>query len=235
MRNDFLTFGKVNSSDYSVGLRGNHLFDAPQRDYKSYSIPGRNGDLTIDNHRYKNTEVVYEAYIAKDFARNMDAFRNAIMSQIGYQRLEDTIHPEEFRMGIIAPFEVDMKGVMKGGEFNLKFNCKPQRYLKSGEKTISYTANGSILNRTLFSSKPYLRIYGTGAGTVGIGTETITISAISTYVDIDCEIMDAFKGNTNCNGYVSFTDDISLHPGANGITMTGNITKVEVTPRWYIL
>ena len=128
-----------------------------------------------------------------------------------------------------------MAGVMKGGEFNIEFDCKPQRFLKSGEHTISYTANGSIRNNTNRQAKPFLRVYGTGAGTVGIGSETITISAISSYVDIDCEIMDAFKGATNCNGNVSFSNDIIIQSGDVGITMTGNITKVDVTPRWWVV
>jgi phage-related protein len=78
-------------------------------------------------------------------------------------------------------------------------------------------------------------VYGTGAGTVGIGSQTSTISAISSYVDIDCEIMDAYKGAVNCNGNVSFTDDIVLGPGENNISKSGNISKVVITPRWWII
>lgn len=235
MRDDFFVFGGINSKDYGVGIRGNHLFDAPERDYTSYEIPGKNGDLVIDNNRYKNKLYIYEAYIVKNFPANADGLRDALLSQKGYQRLEDTIHPDMFRMAIIKPFEIEMAGVMKGGEFNIEFDCKPQRFLKSGEHTISYTANGSIRNNTNQQAKPFLRVYGTGAGTVGIGSETITISAISSYVDIDCEIMDAFKGATNCNGNVSFSNDIIIQSGDVGITMTGNITKVDVTPRWWVV
>lgn len=235
MRDDFFMFGEISSKDYGVGIRGNHLFDAPERDYTSYQVPGKNGDLVIDNNRYKNKPLVYEAYIVRDFPTNVDGLRNALLAQKGYHKIEDTIHPKEFRMGIIKPFEIEMAGIMKGGEFNITFDCKPQRFLKSGEQVISYIANGAIMNNTRFPAKPFLRIYGTGAGTVGIGSETITISSISDYVDIDCEIMDAFKGATNCNGNVSFTNDIVIQSGEVGITMTGNITKIDVTPRWWIV
>ena len=121
------------------------------------------------------------------------------------------------------------------GMFTLEFDCKPQRFLKSGEEPVEFTANGILYNRTMQNAKPLLRVYGTGAGTVGIGSETITISAISTYVDIDCEIMDAYKGAVNCNGNVSFTDDIVLGPGENNISKSGNISKVVITPRWWII
>lgn len=131
---------------------------------------------------------------------------------------------------------IDTAGYMnRGGKFTLEFDCKPQRFLKSGEEPIELTTGGAILNRTEFPSKPMLRVYGSAAGTVGIGGQTITISTINAYVDIDCEIMDAYKGSTNCNGNVSFTDDIVLAPGETTISMTGGITKVEITPRWYII
>lgn len=235
MRDDYLIFGEVNSQDYHVGIYGNQLFNAPEREYEKITIPGRDGELLIDQNRYKNKTVPYDAYIVKNFASNIEGFISAMVSQHGYQRLEDTIRPDEYRLAKINPFEVDVKGVLKGGVFTMEFDCKPQHFLKSGEVEITLTADGTILNATQFDAKPLLRIYGSGEGTVGIGSETITISTIDEYVDIDCEIMDAYKGSTNCNSNVSFTDNIVLSAGSNGITITGDISSVAITPRWYIL
>lgn len=235
LRNDYLVFGNANTRDYGVGIYGDKLADPPERDYEYVEIPGKNGDLIIDKGRYKNKFISYKAYIIDKYAVNIMGLRNALLTQKGYQKLDDTVNPDEFRMGQVIPFEIDEVGVLKAGEFTIQFNCKPQRYLKSGEAPITFSAAGSIFNQTSEASKPFLRVYGSGAGTVGIGSETITISAINSYVDIDCEIMNAFKGATNCNKDVSFTNDIVLNPGLNGITITGNITSVEITPRWFII
>lgn len=164
-------------------------------------------------------------------------FVNFAGSRVGYQRLEDTYHPYEYRMArFISKMSVDTAGYMnRSGQFSLEFDCKPQRFLKSGEEAIEFTQNGILYNRTEFETKPFLRVYGSGAGTVGIGSNTITISAISEYVDIDCEIMDAYKGAINCNSMVSFTNDIVLKPGNNNIAKSGNISKVVITPRWWII
>ena len=99
---------------------------------------------------------------------------------------------------------------------------------------MTFTSNGSIENPTEFESKPLLRVYGTG--TLGIGSQSITISQADVYTDIDCEMMDCFKGTANKNANVSFSDYNfpTLMPGTNGISLTG-ITKVEITPRWWIL
>lgn len=233
----FFTFGAVKSIDYGVLISGEGTFNRPKRDYDEETVPGRNGTLLIDRGRFQNIAIEYPACIADDMPGRIDAFLNDLAALTGYQRLEDTYHPYEYRLAqFTGEVKVKTEGYMnRHGKFDIKFNAMPQRYLKSGEKAIAYTANGTILNRTTMPSKPYLRIFGTGAGTVGIASETITISSISTYVDIDCDIMDAFKGSTNCNGNVSFTGPITIPAGAHGITMTGNITKVEVTPRWYLI
>ena len=69
-----------------------------------------------------------------------------------------------------------------------------------------------------------------------MGDYLITISQIDGYMDIDCELMDAYKGTLNCNSYVSFNaDSFRMEPGQNGITFTGGITKVVITPRFFII
>ena len=87
-------------------------------------------------------------------------------------------------------------------------------------------------NPTLFDALPFLRVYGTGI--LGIGSHTITITAADVYTDIDCEMMDCFKGSANKNQYVQFSgnDFPTLEPGVNGFSFSG-ITKVEVKPRWW--
>lgn len=234
---NYLTFAGRSTHEFGIMISGEGTYNSPERNVEKEEVPGRNGDLLFDRGNFKNIEVAYPAFIKLGMPEKARDFFNYAASLIGYQRLEDTYHPYEYRMArFISKVKVETIGYMnRGGEFDIEFDCKPQRFLKSGEDPVEFTSNGTIYNRTLFNAKPLLRIYGTGAGTVGIGSETITISSISSYVDIDCEIMDAYKGATNCNGNVSFTDDIVLRPGEVGVSMTGNITKVVITPRWYII
>lgn len=232
----FLTYAGRSTKEFGIFISGEGTFSAPERNTSSQEVPGRNGALLFDMGNYKNMPVKYPAFIINGLPTRIRDFLNFAGAQIGYQRLEDTYHPYEFRM---AKFKtnpsIETAGYMnRSGSFTLEFDCKPQRFLKSGEETITLTTNGVLYNRTLQKAKPLLRVYGT-SGTIGIGSETITISSINDYVDIDCEILDAYKGAVNCNGNVSFTDDIILKPGNNNIAMSGNITKIVITPRWWIL
>lgn len=234
---NYLTFAGKSTNEFGIWISGESTYGAPERNIQSQEVAGRNGNLLFDMGNFRNISVSYPAAIKRDMPSRFRDFVNFAGSRVGYQRLEDTYHPYEYRMArFISKMSVDTAGYMnRSGQFSLEFDCKPQRFLKSGEEAIEFTQNGILYNRTEFETKPFLRVYGSGAGTVGIGSNTITISAISEYVDIDCEIMDAYKGAINCNSMVSFTNDIVLKPGNNNIAKSGNISKVVITPRWWII
>lgn len=231
MRN-WLTFDGKSTKDFGVYISGEGTYNAPERDEEKISVPGKNGDVVIDNGRYLNVALSYSAFIYRDFSVNIEGLRNFLLSARGYKRLEDTYHPEEFRMAKWnGDFQADVVPYLGAGEFKLSFDCKPQRFLKAGEKTEMFTSAGMLINLTTQDAKPLIRAYGTGS--FGVGDATMTISAADVYTDIDCDIMDAYKGTTNCNGNISGAFPV-LRPGENGISLTG-ITRLEIIPRWWVL
>ena len=236
MRQWFIFNGK-SSKDFGVYISGLNTFGAPERDVDIISISGRNGDLTIDNGRYKNIDVSYPAFIFDRFDNNIEGLRNFLLSQSGYKRLEDTYHPNEYRLARyksgLTPKVIDE---LYAGEFDLTFDCYPQRYLKSGDQTITMTADGSLFNEYAQIAKPIIRAYGTGSFTVG--DVTVTINSADDYTDIDCELQEAYKDDltTNCNANITLDDGVfpSLISGENAITLDG-ITQLDIKPKWWIL
>ena len=62
-----------------------------------------------------------------DFAEAISDFRNMLCSANGYCRLEDEYNPDEYRMAVYkSGLEVDPT-LLKAGEFDITFECKPQR------------------------------------------------------------------------------------------------------------
>lgn len=235
MRN-YLTFAGHDSTEFNIWISGSGTFDSPSRDVSQIVIPGRNGVLLQDNGRYNPLPISYPAFISNDFVKSFEAFRAFLCSQIGYKRLEDTYHPEEFRLAYFSDsLSPSVKTLNRSGEFTLKFTCKSERYLKSGEKTISFEDDAQIFNPTLYPSKPLIRVYGTGR--VGIGSYIITVTAVDDYVDIDCDSENAFKGSENCNSDIELTSGsfIRIDPGNNGVLLDGNISKIEIIPRWWTI
>lgn len=227
------------SEDIGVYISGNGVYNAPERDYEMVSIPGKNGQLAIDHGRYENIEVTYPCFIwantQQEFREKMKTIRAKLTSKLGYKRLEDTYHPDEYRMSIYkAGIEVDPVYYNRAGEFELTFDCKPQRFLKSGENQVTVANNGTISNPTLFESLPIIETQG--AGTLTINNSTITITNTGKTI-LDSEMMEAYMEENGA--IIPKNDSVSgefpkLQSGANTVSRTG-ITSVKITPRWWTL
>lgn len=161
-----LTFDGIDSRDYGIYITGEAVFNAPTRDAEMVVIPGRNGTFLKDNGRYDNISVSYTAGCfadtEADFAEQVSDFRNAICSRIGYKRLEDDYNPDEYREAVYkAGLEVTPL-MLKAGEFTITFECKPQRFLTSGETPMTMMSGATLTNPTPFPSKPLIQAVGYG-------------------------------------------------------------------------
>ena len=143
-----LIFDGEDSRDYGVYITGQAVFNAPERDVEMITIPGRNGEFALDQGRFENITVTYPAGIfadtEADFAQAISDFRNFLCSRKGYCRLTDDYNPDEYRMGIYKS-GLDVKPAqLKAGEFNITFDCKPHRFLTSGETPVTMPGKNLI-------------------------------------------------------------------------------------------
>lgn len=232
----FFTVNGKSCKDYNMVCSDAKIHNIAEKDVDTIQVPGRNGDLVISNNRYENVPLVYPTVIMKNFIENFSYFVNYIQSFDGYVRIEDTFKTDEFYMarykGETSPKKMALDN---SGVFEVEFERKPQRWLKSGEEKHVFTSNGSIENPTFMTAKPLVRVYGTG--TVGIGSNTIRIDTNQSYIDIDCEIENAYRGTTNCNGDITLggNDFWNIPKGVSGVALGTGITRVEITPRWWRL
>lgn len=239
---NYLVFDNINSYDFGFYISGEGVYNAPSRNVEAVSIPGRNGDLMLDLKSFENISVVYPAFNYETtyagFTAAMDTIRNAFASKVGYQRLTDTFHPDEFRLATFrSGLEVDPIMYNSGAKFDLEFDCKPQRFLVSGETPQTFTASGSITNPTQFPADPLLEVVGTGK--VTIGAYSFEISSNPGRIYIDADIMEAWSlsGSTKIsqNGSVAYTDHKTpkIDPGTVAVTLGTGITELKITPRWW--
>lgn len=229
------TFGNFNSKDFGVYITGTGTYNAPARKYTNIEVPGRNGDLLGISTRLDNVELTYPAGIVDKLKYNLEGLRSALLSQIGYKRLIDDYHMQEYRLAVYkGGLEADVLRSHNAAEFDITFECKPQRYLISGESLAAIANNGVVNNPTMFDSSPLIRV--SGYGTLQVGSQTITIAQNSyDYIDIDSDAQDCYSGAVNCNNLVTFAgnDFPVLEPGNNGISYSGNITSVKVRGNWW--
>lgn len=113
---------------------GKGVFGAPSRDVTQIHVPGRNGDILIDNGGWNNVDVTYPSCcILSNFRENAAKLRGYLMANPGYHELTDPYNPDEVRYaefrGPFTPEAFTAKG-NNAGMFDLTFNCKPQRFLR---------------------------------------------------------------------------------------------------------
>lgn len=134
--------------------------EAPVRNFTVKSVPGRNGDIVIDEGNFKNIDITYSCYVNGNFSNNFGALKTFLLSKKGYCRLEDTYEPDYFREGYYsASIEPEMAVGYDAGKFNLTFTCKPQRFLRSGEQPLIFEAEESEQGFVLpgYEEKSWLR------------------------------------------------------------------------------
>ncbi len=161
------TFNGINSKDYGVYITGEAVYNAPERDVEIFAIAGRNGAFVRDNGRFENIVVSYPAGMfgdaQTDFAEGISDLRNALAATKGYCRLTDEYNPDEYREAVYkGGLEVSPEQMGRAGQFNITFECKPQRFLTSGETKIDVSSGDEVNNPTLFEAHPLLEVSGYG-------------------------------------------------------------------------
>lgn len=160
------TFDGVQSDTYGVYITEGASYNAPERAVEMLEVPGRNGHFALDQGRFENVEVTYHVFIdgssETDYSANLSDLRSWLCSKVGYARLTDSYNPNEFRMAVYkSGLEVDATSI-QSGEFDVVFDCKPQRWLTSGETAVIVADGGTIDNPTRFEAEPLLAVEGYG-------------------------------------------------------------------------
>lgn len=232
---EYFIFDGVDSRTFFATIFERDTHSAPARVYDVQEIPGRNGALLIDGGKYLNVTHEYSCVFYTSMIANLQSFRNFLVNTAGYKRLEDSMHEDEFYLAAYRSSVVPAMDPQRTmAKMTLAFDRKPQRFLKSGEETITLTKSGTITNPERTVARPLMRLYG--EGTVQIGGYAIQIISADEYTDIDCDMLEAYKGTVSCNDRIRVIDHTFpvLAPGANNIVLNG-ITRAEITPRWWRL
>ena len=174
-------FDGIDSKGFGVYISGAGVYNAPERDIEEIEIPGRNGAYMLDRGRFHNITVTYPAGLfgtdGDEFAAGIRRLRNALASRRGYCKLIDEYNPLEYRMAVYrGGLEADpaaINGENKAAQFEIQFECKPQRFRIDGDQPVKMTDGGTIDNPTLFEAKPLLKADGYGG--IGINGETVRI------------------------------------------------------------
>ncbi len=238
-----INFNGKASDELNVVVEYFPNYKVPQKQYKTVDIPGRNGSYLVDLGTYSNVERSYEIAIAdKEFRNDFSTMVNPVVEWLcsaeGYCKLYDSYDQEYYRYAVYKG-DTDIVNLLNlAGRCTLSFDCKPEKYLFTGDiMATAYPGTDKLIyNPTAFKSKPSIRIYGKGQCQVAINDAVITANiGSSEYVDIDVDTMNCYKGTTNLNRVVTFSDIPLMVTGQNRLHIISNATKLGVMPKWWTI
>ena len=249
---NYFNYKNKDSRDYGILIRNKQTFDAPKRDIDFVSVPGRDGDLLIDNGRYPNVDMTYGIMLVApsinplnpneniDLAEASKAVRQWLMSDYNYYQLTDSYDPDYFRLAV---FSGDIKFETKNTSIaysDIKFNCKPYRYRIDGQKALTTNASAlTLFNPESLFSLPRITVKGNGNLKVSINNQIFTVNDVTGYVIIDSDMMNVYnpsQTSTNYNTKAQFANFPKLKIGSNVISAaSNNVTEINVIPRWRCL
>lgn len=241
---NYFEYNGIRSSDMGLQIEKKNVFSAPKYDVTFETIPGRNGELIMPNGRYPNAQVTYSVFLPartqQELADKITAVKSWLYTeQDRYHILTDSYDTRYYRKAVFASklnIEDELRRI---GVFTVSFSCQPFRYNLEGSETIELITGETITNPNAFASDPYIRVYGSGSGTMTLQAAghnaTWNFTGISGYVEVDSELMNFYKGAVLKNDTVTGSGFPKLYPGENTVRLTGGITKVSITPRWVTL
>ncbi len=239
---NWFDYNGVNSyADFSAPVQTKNIFSSPAPDLSALEIPGRSGDLIINNNRFKNIDVQYTCAIINKangvtFAEAARKIRTALLATVGeYKRLADSYDANYFRLAVIKKeITIDQKGLYDG-TVKVTFSCKPFAYSFAGQLTKALTAPCAITNYEKETALPLIKLYGSGDVTLEINGNAFNLSAVDGYIEIDSERLAVYKDGQNASAKTNCQEFPTLLPGANSINWRGNVQRLEITPRWRAL
>lgn len=258
-----IVYNGLSSEDYGILVEHPPVYQVPEKDYEAIHIEGRNGDIIVDKGGYQNVERSYDiafANIEHGYEQETAKVAEWLCSSRGYNRLEDSYDKDHYRLAYLQD-SVDFSNLFgKAGEGTITFNCKPQRFLKSGEKVFKVPNDGIIVNPTIFESEPVFLIYGhlpPAASTtyrdsyglnivqngktlhtayVRISNKTVSSKGFPEYFLLDCSGKFCLGSNgRSYNSETIITNGFPKLPGGKfQITVVGeNVDAVYVIPNWW--
>jgi phage-related protein len=129
------------------------------------------------------------------------------------------------RLRTLAPFEIG-------------FDCKPQRFLKSGETPIVFLPDlvqqHKISNQYGQTAVPLIKIFGSGEGAFWVDDVVVYVKNVDGVLFLDSETQNAYNYEGNKNDWISAPEFPVIKSGESAVGFIG-FDKIEIIPRWWEL
>lgn len=227
-------------NDFGMRLHADLKFDGVERDVDEIEIPGRNGVVVRDNHRFKPVDQNFEFTISllkgkSNLENQIKEAQSFISGLYGFKDFSWTGEPNYI-------FKAKVNGKSSTSRSNpfratvaVPVKLFPMKYLKSSYDNASALKSGeSFQNKGTQVAYPIITLTGTGDVTLTVNDKNFVLKNITDGVVIDCEnqvVTDLSKKHSQMDKVYSYPFP-NLKTGSNTISWNNTVFTGTIIERW---
>ena len=195
---NYLTFNGISSKDLGIRIERHNNFSSPQRVVERIKVPGRTGEIIIDDNSYENIIFEYEFILdckSSDLVTKANEISNWLHSDYSYKTLTFSNSNKVYNAVVIN--KIDISRMFKTfGKALVTFeayevaNTKERSILKITDKDI-------YINNTNNTIKPIIKVIGEGDCSININNQEVILKDLEGSLIIDCYNLDCYKEEDN--------------------------------------
>ena len=221
-----IIFKNKSSKDFNITVESIGRRQRAEEEIEIHDIPYRDGVLTTRSGKYKT----YERSIGIA-VKDQQAISKVNAWLTGSGRLETSIDEGGFfKAECINGLEYS-RIIRRWNRFYASFLIQPFFYLYLGEVPIELDGPSTIFNPGTHYSEPLIKIIGSGDITLNINDRFIELEAIGPSITIDSDLQIVYRDTQNLDHKMEGDFPI-FKIGENNISWEGNLTRLEMVPRW---
>lgn len=234
-------FKDKNNEDFNLVVVDAGRRQRAEEQIDTYEIPYRNDELIIHSGKYKpytremefalldhdNNYFEYDHY---PYYQLMQGKINEWLSGRGKLRIipDNNVNNGYFNASVTGGLKYE-KFSTQLDSFKVSFKVDPFYYIGSGDNIITNPA--TLYNQFTIYSEPLIKIYGNGDITFNINSQFVHFTGIEESITVDSELQVCYRGTLN-QGSKMVGEFPVLEIGKNEFSWTGEVSKLEVTPKW---
>lgn len=230
-----VNFNNKNSyNDFELVIVGTITRPSTNANYETIPVLGRRGSLNIFQN-YNDNEITVNFGFKN--IENLTSKKSNILAWLNSRKCTDLIISDDesvfYKVNKVSISGFDGNNIKN---FKCTFTVDPFIFFKEGNAIKEvYTPTILFNGQSNQESELYIKIYGTGDITIKINNQNLVLKNVDNYIEVDSQLKNCFK---NVNGIIINCNNkmYSLFPvlevGENNISWVGNVSKLEIIPRW---
>ncbi len=244
MLDGWFKIGQYWSEEFQMYLTGRPQKKKASRIFTLEEVSGVNKLIPFDKGYYTNVEQTIDCFYISPTLDSLqymeDLITNALDTRGQYVDFIAYYDPLYIYSVIVIDNPVFQGGAsaMRGVSFSFNASFAPFKKRVGGDRTIIIDKPTRLYNPENYPADPKIKIYGSGKVSIFINGRETTFLDVENVIEIDSDsdVMEVYKEDSGIliNQHQKFVKQNypKLDSGYNDIYWSGNVSKIEIEPRW---